>query len=121
MSRFRKLSHVLWHCQYHVVWTVKGRTAIRVFQKFAYLKEKPYWGKHFRVRSQRVQQVAGCGEQADLVGPGPAGAGTPADGRSSRLRPGRRAFADFSLTCWTLVGKRVDPRARAGPGIQDRS
>jgi len=27
--------------------TVKGRTAIRVFQKFPYLKEKPYWGNHF--------------------------------------------------------------------------
>ena len=106
MSRFRKLSQALWHCQYHLVWTpkyrfrvldgwvaqevhnciqvfcgrlecevvelnlqkehihlivlvppkvsvsglmgtVKGRTAIRVFQKFPYLKEKPYWGNHF--------------------------------------------------------------------------
>ena len=106
MSRFRKLSHVVWHCQYHVVWSpkyryrvltgkvgeevytciqvfagqlgceiielnvqkehvhlvimvppklsisklmgiLKGRTAIRVFNKFAYLKKKPYWGKHF--------------------------------------------------------------------------
>ena len=106
MSRFRKLSQTIWHCQYHIVWvpkyrfqvltggianevehcvrafaeqqggeivelsvqvdhvhmlifvppkvsiskllgTVKGRTAIRVFQKFPYLKEKPYWGNHF--------------------------------------------------------------------------
>ena len=106
MSRFIKLSHVLWHCQYHIVWvpkfryrvlkgivaeeifnciqvfsgrlgchivevsvqpdhihllvkippkvsisefmgTVKGRTAIRVFKKFPYLKERPYWGNHF--------------------------------------------------------------------------
>ena len=106
MSRFMKLSHVLWHCQYHIVWvpkfryrvlkgivaeeifnciqvfsgrlgchivevsvqpdhihllvkippkvsisefmgTVKGRTAIRVFKKFPYLKERPYWGNHF--------------------------------------------------------------------------
>jgi len=106
MSRFRKSSHVLWHSQYHLVWTpkyrfrvldglvahevhnciqvfcgrlvcevvelniqkepihlivmvppkvsisewmgtVKGRTAIRIFQKFPYLKEKPYWGNHF--------------------------------------------------------------------------
>jgi hypothetical protein len=23
MSRFRKLSHTLWHCQYHLVWTPK--------------------------------------------------------------------------------------------------
>jgi len=106
MSRFQKLSHVVWHCQYHVVWTpkyryrilrgpvseevfkciqvfagrlgsevvecnvqpdhvhllvkippkvsisefmgaVKGRTAIRVFKKFPYLRERPYWGNHF--------------------------------------------------------------------------
>ena len=106
MSRFRKISHVLWHCQYHLVWvpkyrykilqndvgkevynciqifaghksceiielnvqkdhihlilmvppkvsisevmgTLKGRTAIRVFKKFPYLKVKPYWGNHF--------------------------------------------------------------------------
>jgi len=106
MSRFRKLSHTIWHCQYHIVWvpkyrlkildgkvavevekciraftqqqesevielniqidhvhlltmippkvsvsnfvgTVKGRTAIRVFNKFRKLKENPYWGNHF--------------------------------------------------------------------------
>jgi putative transposase len=106
MSRFRKLSHTLWHCQYHIVWvpkyrlrilsgeiksevercirtfieqqkaevielniqidhvhlipmvppkisisnfvgTVKGRTAIRIFNKFRSLKTKPYWGNHF--------------------------------------------------------------------------
>ena len=100
MSRFQKLSHTIWHCQYHVVWTpkyrlrilegavgqevanciracseqkscdvielnvqrdhvhlvvmvppklsisdymgiIKGRTAIRVFNKFRKLKEKP--------------------------------------------------------------------------------
>ena len=100
MSRFKKLSHVVWHCQYHIVWspkyryrvlagkvgeevytciqvfagqlgceiielnvqkdhvhlvimvppkvsisklmgTLKGRTAIRVFNKFAYQKKKP--------------------------------------------------------------------------------
>lgn len=101
MSRFKKLSHSIWHCQYHLVWvpkyrfkilkgdvaseverclrsftihqrgevvelniqpdhvhflvmippkiavssfvgTVKGRTSIRLFNKFRYLKEKPY-------------------------------------------------------------------------------
>ena len=106
MSRFRKLSHTLWHCQYHIVWVpkyrmkimhgqvaeevtncirafsqqqeceivelnvqvdhvhllamippkvsvskfvgiIKGRTAIRVFNKFRGLKKKPYWGNHF--------------------------------------------------------------------------
>jgi len=25
MSRFRKLSHVVWHCQYHIVWVPKYR------------------------------------------------------------------------------------------------
>ena len=25
MSRFRKLSHTLWHCQYHLVWVPKYR------------------------------------------------------------------------------------------------
>ena len=25
MSRFRKLSHTIWHCQYHIVWAPKYR------------------------------------------------------------------------------------------------
>ena len=25
MSRFRMLSHVIWHCQYHIIWTPKYR------------------------------------------------------------------------------------------------
>ena len=28
MSRFRKLSHVIWHCQYHIVWVPKYRYRI---------------------------------------------------------------------------------------------
>ena len=28
MSRFRKLSHTIWHCQYHLVWTPKYRYRI---------------------------------------------------------------------------------------------
>jgi len=103
MSRFRKLSHTVWHSKYHIVWvpkyryrilsgrvkqevdrcirafteqqkyilvelniqadhvhllvqvppkiavsnyvgTVKGRTAIRVFNQFRELKKRPYWG-----------------------------------------------------------------------------
>jgi REP-associated tyrosine transposase len=106
VSRFHKLSHAIWHCQYHIVWVpkyrhrmlkgpvgeevykciqvfsgqkectidelniledhvhmicmvppkvsisdfmgvLKGRTAIRVFKQFPYLKKKPYWGNHF--------------------------------------------------------------------------
>ena len=116
MSRFRRLSHAIWHCQYHFVWvpkyryriltglvaqevercirafserlgaevvelnvqpdhvhllamvppkisisefmgTVKGRTAIRVFNKFRHLKQKPYWGNHFWARGYCVDTV----------------------------------------------------------------
>jgi len=123
MSRFRKLSHSLWHCQYHIVWCpkyryrvlkdhvkeevescirtfaqqngcevvelniqcdhvhllvmvppkvsisnlvgiLKGRTAIRVFNKFRYLKEKPYWGNHFWARGYCVDTV---GLDAEMV------------------------------------------------------
>ena len=116
MSRFRKLSQTIWHCQYHIVWvpkyrfrilsgkvanevenciraffeqlgceiielniqidhvhlivmvppkvsisgyagTVKGRTAIRVFNRFRKLKEKPYWGNHFWARGYCVDTI----------------------------------------------------------------
>jgi putative transposase len=116
MSRFRKLSHTIWHCQYHLVWVpkyryrilsggvghevgrcirsfseqkrceiiemniqidhvhllvmippkvsvsdyvgiVKGRTAIRVFNKFRNLKRKPYWGNHFWAKGYCVDTV----------------------------------------------------------------
>ena len=109
MSRFKKLSHSLWHCQYHIVWVpkyrfrilsgqvarhvdncirtfaeqkkceivelnvqidhvhllimvppkisisdfvgmLKGRTAIRILQKFPQLKERKYWGNSFWAR-----------------------------------------------------------------------
>lgn len=116
MSRFSKLSHTIWHCQYHILRTpkyrfriltgqvaeevskcirafseqkgcevvelnvqidhvhllvmvvpkisisdfvgmVKGRTAIRVFNKFRHLKQKPYWGNHFWSRGYCVDTV----------------------------------------------------------------
>ena len=116
MSRFKKLSQTIWHCQYHIVWvpkyrfrvlkgevareaekcirtfseqksceivelnvqidhvhllvlippkvsvsgyvgTVKGRTAIRILNKFRKLKEKPYWGNHFWARGYCVDTV----------------------------------------------------------------
>ncbi|QBQ53923.1 IS200/IS605 family transposase [Nitrosococcus wardiae] len=116
MSRFRKLSHTIWHCQYHIVWvpkyrhriltgrvaeevgwcirafaeqqkgevvelnvqfdhvhwlvwvppkvslsdfvgTVKGRTAIRVFNKFRELKRRLYWGHRFWARGYCVDTV----------------------------------------------------------------
>ena len=123
MSRFNKLSHVLWHCQYHIVWvpkyryriltgavgrevfeciqvnssrldcqvielniqadhvhllikvppkqsisdlmgTLKGRTAIRIFKQFPYLKQRPYWGNHFWARGYCVDTV---GLNADMI------------------------------------------------------
>jgi putative transposase len=123
MSRFRKLSHTIWHCQYHIVWvpkyryrvltggvgqevercirafserlgaevvelnvredhvhllvmvppkvsisefmgTLKGRTAIRVFNKFRDLKRKPYWGNHFWAKGYCVDTV---GLDADKI------------------------------------------------------
>ena len=116
MSRFRKRSHTIWHCQYHILWTpkyrlriltgqvaeevtrcirafseqkgcevielnvqidhvhliamvvpkisisefvgiVKGRTAIRIFNKYRHLKQKPYWGNHFWSRGYCVDTV----------------------------------------------------------------
>jgi len=116
MSRFKKLSHTLWHCQYHIVWVpqyrhkiltgpignevgnlikafsdqkrveilemnvqpdhihlvtmippkisvseccgiIKGRTAIRVFNKYKELRQKPYWGNHFWTEGYCVDTV----------------------------------------------------------------
>lgn len=123
MSRFRKLSQSIWHCQYHIVWTpkyrykiltgriaaevekcihafseqqgvelvelnvqcahvhllamvppkisisnfvgtLKGRTAIRLFNQFRDLQEKPYWGNHFWVRGYCVDTV---GLDAEMI------------------------------------------------------
>ena len=44
--------------------TVKGRTAIRVFQKFPYLKQKPYWGNHFWAQGYCVDTV---GVDAEMI------------------------------------------------------
>ena len=116
MSRFIKLSHAIWYCKYHLVWTpkyrykvlfgpvkeevelclrtftsqkgciidelnvqkdhvhiildippkysvsevvgtLKGRTAIRVFNRFKELKSKPYWGNHFWARGYCVDTI----------------------------------------------------------------
>ena len=123
MSRFGKLSHVVWHCQYHIVWTpkyrykvlkgmvaqdvhncvhiycgrlgcevvelnvqpnhvhllvkvppkmsisglmgtLKGKTALRLFSKFPYLKQRPYWGNHFWAKGYCVDTV---GLDSDMV------------------------------------------------------
>lgn len=123
MSRFRKLSQTIWHCQYHIVFVpkyrfkilagevaaetakcikafaeqqgaeiielniqldhvhllvnvppkvsisnfvgiLKGRTAIRVFNIFRNLKNKPYWGNHFWSRGYCVDTV---GFDAEMI------------------------------------------------------
>ena len=123
MSRFRKLSQTIWHCQYHIVWTpkyryriitgelgndvgncirafseqmtceimemnvqldhvhllvmippkvavsdyvgtVKGRTAIRILNKYRQLKQKPYWGNHFWSRGYCANTV---GLDAEMI------------------------------------------------------
>ena len=116
MSRFRKLSQTIWHCQYHIIWkpkyryriltgeiakdvescirafserlrcevielnvqvdhihvlvmippkvsisdylgTIKGRTAIRILNKYKKLRQKPYWGNRFWARGNCVDTV----------------------------------------------------------------
>ena len=116
MSRFEKLTHVLWHCTYHIIWTpkyrfrvlqgevkkiveadihrfservgckvvelniqpdhvhllirvppkisisklmgtLKGKTAIRIFNKKPELKKRPYWGNHFWANGYCVDTV----------------------------------------------------------------
>lgn len=123
MSRFEKASHVLWHCQYHIVWTpkcrfrilknnvgkevyrqirilseqlhieivelnvqldhvhllikippklsvsevmghLKGRTAIRLFNKFPYLRKHKLWGNHFWAKGYCVDTV---GVNAEMI------------------------------------------------------
>ena len=39
------------------VGTVKGRTAIRVLNRFKQLKKKPYWGNHFWAKGYCVDTV----------------------------------------------------------------
>ena len=116
MSRFRKLSQTIWHCQYHIIWVrkyryriltgklaketeymirtysaqlkaevielnvqvdhvhllamippkfsiskfmgvIKGKTAIRILNKYKDLRVKPYWGNHFWARGYCVDTV----------------------------------------------------------------
>ena len=37
--------------------TIKGRTAIRILNKYKELKQKPYWGNHFWSRGYCVDTV----------------------------------------------------------------
>ena len=47
-----------------LVATLKGRTAIRVFKQFPYLKKKPYWGNHFWAKGYCVDTV---GLDAEMI------------------------------------------------------
>jgi len=49
------ISPKIWVSDY--VGTVKGRTAIRVFNWFQYLKRNPYWGNHFWVKGYCADTV----------------------------------------------------------------
>lgn len=123
MSRFQKLTHVIWHCQYHIVWvpkyrfrvlkgpiryevyncvqvysarlgcevvelnvqsdhvhllvkvppklsisklmgTLKGKSALRLFTRFPWLRQKPYWGNHFWAKGYCVDTV---GVDAEMI------------------------------------------------------
>ena len=123
MSGFEKLTHVLWHCQFHIVrvskyryrvltgerarevhncvqvyssrigcrvvelniqadhvpllvkvppkvsishlmGVVKGKSALRLFTRFPYLKQKPYWGNHFWAKGYCVDTV---GVDAEMI------------------------------------------------------
>ena len=116
MRKWKKQSHVIYQCKYHIVWVpkyrfrvlsgrlrefveeslkqlcewkkieilelniredhihliidvpprlsistvmgiLKGKTAIKIFQKFSGLKKKPYWGNHFWARGYCVSTI----------------------------------------------------------------
>lgn len=116
MGKFKKLSHAIYNCKYHIVWCpkyryrvllderakflemslrslcewkdleieelnvqkdhihmvagippkysvsqvmgfLKGKTAIKLFQKYPEMKRKPYWGNHFWARGYCVSTI----------------------------------------------------------------
>ena len=60
MSRFRKLSHAIWHCQYHIVWAPKYRYRIlggQVGEGSNELYSRIY--RASSVRNGRVESAAG--------------------------------------------------------------
>ncbi len=44
--------------------TLKGKSALRIFTKFPYLKQRPYWGNHFWSKGYCVDTV---GLDAEMV------------------------------------------------------
>ena len=55
MSRFSKLSHVIWHCQYHIVWVPKYRYRV--------LKDKVGYEVMKTVRVYAERQGYGSGQR----------------------------------------------------------
>jgi putative transposase len=49
-----------------VVGTIKGRSAIRIFNQFRHLKQKPYWGNHFWSRGYCVDTIGLDAEKISL-------------------------------------------------------
>ena len=45
------------HSISYVMGVLKGRTSIRVFKKFPWMKQKPYWGNHFWAEGYCVDTV----------------------------------------------------------------
>ena len=45
-----------------IIQAIKGRTAIRILNRFKKLKQKPYWGNHFWSRGYCVDTVGLDGE-----------------------------------------------------------
>lgn len=43
---------------------VKGKTALRIFTRFPYLRKKPYWGNHFWAKGYCVDTV---GVDAEMI------------------------------------------------------
>jgi len=94
VSRFRRLSHTLWHCQYHVVWVPKYR---------------------YRILTGSVKQAAGRWSAGDLrvcgyevsgaecaAGSHPSGADDSAEG--GHIRFTGRLKGQSSMRCSTRFG-----------------
>lgn len=57
MGKYRKLTHVYYKCDYHIVFTPKYRFRILEGMVKSLLKQKPYWGNHFWSRGYFVSTV----------------------------------------------------------------
>jgi len=65
---YRKLTHVYYKCDYHIVFTqkvsiseytgiLKRKVVIKLFKSYPYLKQNPYWGNPFWSRGYFVSTV----------------------------------------------------------------